>query len=275
MRIVTWNMNHRLRSVNARKQAWDFLRDGLKADLALVQEAVPPPEYQNRVYCPIDETHPGYNWGSAVVSFRPQLELQAPERIGLNSCYLTPCSAGQLPDSHPGGCAVAHVLDRNRKLRLTAVSVYGQYEMRPGTNVGDAGPRLHRMSSDLTSLFVGRQRPVVLAGDWNITTQGTTSKENEASAVFARLRAWHLVDCIAHTRQTRTPLSECDCPDGDACSHVQTFRSANKRVTTRPQWDYVFASEKLIPNLKCRVVNDDEAVWALSDHCPICVEIDC
>lgn len=42
MRAVTWNMNHWQRSAEARDLAWAYLREELHADVALVQEAVPP-----------------------------------------------------------------------------------------------------------------------------------------------------------------------------------------------------------------------------------------
>jgi exonuclease III len=131
------------------------------------------------------------------------------------------------------------------------------------------------MLSDLTSVLASRKVPVVLAGDLNITTQGAKSPDNEAAAVFARLRAWGLVDCIAHSPKGRPERTKCDCLDGDACCHVQTYRHNNRAGACRPQLDYAFVSERLLPRLKdCRVV-DEEAAWALSDHCPILLDVDC
>jgi len=69
MRIVSWNMNRLGRSGTNHVQAWEYLRDGLRADLALVQEASPPDAFGPRVYNPIDEKR--YNWGSAVVALNP------------------------------------------------------------------------------------------------------------------------------------------------------------------------------------------------------------
>ena len=59
-----------------------------------------------------------------------------------------------------------------------------------------------------------------------------------------------------------------------SCSHVQTFR-LNNRVDSRPtQLDYMFVSKSLVPRLQdCRVIQDASA-WALSDHCPIAIELD-
>jgi hypothetical protein len=105
----------------ARARAWQYLRDGLRADLALVQEASPP-EIFDQVYRPIDQNR--YRWGSAVVALRPGLKLRERPRVPLANCYLTPVSGDELPDSHPGACAVADVLDGENERQFTAVSLY-------------------------------------------------------------------------------------------------------------------------------------------------------
>ena len=102
MRIVSWNMNYwQARKTHAR--AWDYLRDELRADLALVQEAVPP-ESVAAVYRPINGDSPQLNWGSAVVLFNPTLQLRPRPRIPLAECYLVPAKGDALPDSHPVLC---------------------------------------------------------------------------------------------------------------------------------------------------------------------------
>lgn len=79
MRVVSWNMNHCMRSSHARTQAWEYLRDELRADLALVQETLPPKAFKS-VYRAIDENNPRLNWGSAVVALRPEVSLHARTR---------------------------------------------------------------------------------------------------------------------------------------------------------------------------------------------------
>jgi hypothetical protein len=119
--------------------------------------------------------------------------LRAPKHVPLDRCYLTPCAAGELPDSHPGGSAVAHVLDQKQNVLLTVASLYGQWEMRPGSKDMDATPRLHRMLSDLTSVFANSKIPIVLGGDWNISTQGAKSQETKrppCSLDFVRGDSW-------------------------------------------------------------------------------------
>jgi hypothetical protein len=85
MRVVSWNMNHCLRSHDARRRAWDYLRDELRADLAFVQEASPPEAFTS-VFRPIDATYPQLAWGSAVISFRPDLVLKGRPRVPLADC---------------------------------------------------------------------------------------------------------------------------------------------------------------------------------------------
>lgn len=273
MRIVSWNMNHALRSVQARKDAWTFLREELRADLVLAQEASPSPG-SNAVYRAIDDNNPNYRWGSAIVALNPALGLKARTRIAAPDCYSRAPEADELPDTHPGACAVADVLGEGGRRLFTAISLYGSLEMMPGGRSSYGGPRLHRILSDLTGvLAVAHRHPVVLGGDFNVSTQGEESQENEAAAVFARLRAWDMVDCIARTRADRPRLSSCACPDGDACSHVQTFRSGNRADSWAKQLDYAFVSEPVSSSLsECRVIHD-AAAWELSDHCPILLEL--
>ena len=126
MRIVSWNMNYCMRSVAARSRAWEYLRDGLRADVALVQEAVPS-EGLTRVFHPIDQSHSRYRWGSAVVAFRSDLSVRERPRVPLADCRMKPVTGNQLPDSHPGACAVADVMDARGRSRFSAISLYGQW----------------------------------------------------------------------------------------------------------------------------------------------------
>lgn len=274
MKIVSWNMNRLARSRENHTKAWEYLRDKLGADVALVQEASPPEGFGPRVYRPIDEAR--YNWGSAVVALRGDVVLRERPRLPLASCYLDPPTGDQLPDSHPGACAVADVLDASGKVRFTAISLYGQWEVMADGTTMDACARLHRMLSDLTGVLLpSRRRPVVLAGDLNISTQWSRPAKTKANveAAFARIRALGLVDCVA-TRAGRSPLPACSCGQGDACSHVQTFRSQNRVDSDPTQLDYAFVSEAIVSTVtECKVVQTDVA-WQFSDHCPIVVDID-
>lgn len=143
MRIVSWNMNHCRRSATKRREAWDFLSEKLHADLVLAQEASPPPQFKS-VYRPIDNRDPHYKWGSAVVALHPDLILKARTWVPTPDCYRRAPKPGELPDSHPGACAVADVQTKSGQRLFTAISLYGQWEMMPGGNDMYACARVHR-----------------------------------------------------------------------------------------------------------------------------------
>jgi hypothetical protein len=260
-------MHHKSESPENRALAWVYLRDGLKADIALLQEAAPPGHYQ-QVYKEIDRKK--YNWGSAVVSFQSGLTLRGRTRVPLADCYLTALTGDALPDSHPGACAVADVCADGR-VCFTAVSLYGQWEALPNGQSYSCA-RVHRMLSDLTGVFASKGTPVILAGDLNTTTQGAASAVNLATPVFGRLEAWGLVDCVWYTRDSRPRLVNCTCPTPQDCSHVRTYKHNRREDSDPTQWDYAFISKSLVHDLRCRVADEPDA-WALSDHCPIVLDV--
>lgn len=265
MRIVSWNMNRRGTSAARHNEAWDYLATELKPDIALVQEADPPTHPPSPVYQPIGSNP--YNWGSAVVALNPTATLEPWTRVPLAQSLFEALPPHHLADSHPGASAVADVRMGDRVV-LTVASIYGQWEMMPGGKDFHAGPRLHRILSDLTSVFSGPRRPpLVVAGDFNVTTQGMRTTDNEASAVFARLRGLGLADCLAATRDSRQRLAGCECAAGADCAHVKTFR-------TGAQLDYVFASSALLPSVTRCATEGTARAWGLSDHCPIVLELD-
>ena len=107
MRVVSWNMNRLGRSESHHRDAWDYLKRELKADVVLAQEASPPKDLAATVYRPIDERR--YNWGSAVVALRPNLTLHPRPRVPLEQTLFAVVAPNELPDSHPGASAVADV----------------------------------------------------------------------------------------------------------------------------------------------------------------------
>jgi endonuclease/exonuclease/phosphatase family metal-dependent hydrolase len=163
---------------------------------------------------------------------------------------------------------------------FTAVSLYGQWEMIGGDDNYFACSRVHRILSDLTGpLSRSRQEPLLIAGDFNLTTQLDADGRgydaaDRAQAAFARLSAWGMVDAIAHTHSTRAALPDCGCGRLEGCAHLQTYRHLLNSDSHPVQLDYAFISGGLIPALcACRVV-DDGAAWELSDHCPILLDLD-
>src|SRR6476646_6132221 len=78
LRVATWNLNHwqqPLLPIDTRHAAWDHLARELGAQVALVQEAVPPPDLpRERVM--YGELAGHRNWGSAVVALDARIAIE-------------------------------------------------------------------------------------------------------------------------------------------------------------------------------------------------------
>jgi len=257
--IALWNMSHWQKSVQERADAWQWL-EGTGADIALVQEAVPPSSLSKVVYKEIGNGRP---WGSAVVGFSCAVTAITECKGRYNS---------QPVDLHrtvPGSVAVASAVVEGRT--MTFVSMYGVIED------GYADTTVNRQLSDLVPLFdnPSASEALLLGGDLNITTQwvgGQTRYRAWEAVTLQRLSAFGLRDVLDRLRPDG-PLEGCDCLD-EICRHIHTQRHAR---SARPwQNDYVFASEGLLAGsrLKRAEVVDDEGLRRLSGHMPMLVELD-
>ena len=235
-RFATWNVNASQRTAEQRSRAWEYL-DNLGLDAACLQETFAPPSGYRATYAPAVER----TWGTAIVVWRGVDLRPAPIQEGVT-----------VP-----GTAVTALLAKPGGAPITLVSVYGLIQRR-ANGVGYAVPSVHGVLNDLTAtLDVGRSTQAVLvAGDLNISPQIPEPDTAAHEAVIARIKAFGLIDCLATTH------------DG----FVRTHRHRNNPLSKAYQDDWVFASPTL------RVIScdayDDEAAWALSDHCPVVVELD-
>lgn len=262
MRVVVWNMSHWLRSEEQRQLGWSVLREELKADVALLQETVPPEPYADQaVYRPIGGTRP---WGSAVVGITVDVTKVEDAKGRVNS------GPRSILVTQPGTVAVASAEVNGSP--LTFISIYGLIED------GYADTTVNRQLSDLAPLFDDPRHEgrIVLGGDLNITTQWAGGQAHYAlweAATFERIRAFGLVDCLDVHREDG-PLEDCGCEHGDRCRHIQTQVHAS---SSRPwQNDYLFASAELTRDVlaKAWVHVDSEAVRALGDHFPLVADLD-
>ena len=165
LRVATWNLNHwrqPLLPVDTRRGAWAHLAEGIGAQVALVQEAVPPVDMprDRAVY---GEIAGHRNWGSAVVALDPAVTIEPIRSVR------TPWSKRRylLDAAHPGSTAVARVTVAGLQ-PITLVSVYGVLD-------GSALASMHRVVADLLPLFDSPDGArVILGGDLNVTqtTQG-------------------------------------------------------------------------------------------------------
>jgi hypothetical protein len=264
-------MDYWRRSVALREQAWDFLQRVVRPDVALLQEA----EATGRGSCTVfreggirdDRRQPPRDlaWGSAIVSYGPALR-SVTEVVGPYS--KAPIA---LHRSFPGTVAIAEVLG---EVPFIVVSAYGLIDH------GYADTTMHRVLSDLTPLIDQRRgRGIIVAGDFNITTQWSAKHKSflrgrhedclrRDQNLFARFEALGLRNVAVRTKPG--PLEGCDCHAGPECRHVQTQR--HERSEFPWQNDYFFISEDLLAQPHTVEILDQEDAWKLSGHCPIVVE---
>ena len=249
VRVATWNMNHWRRSDGERAAGWKFLRD-LELDLALVQEAVPPPDVT--VVARSGGIGPTRHWGSAVVSYAGGLAEITSVRSPFGKAVLDLCQ------TFPGSVAVAH--DRGDHPTVF-VSVYGVLD------AGYAITTMHRILSDLTPLLdspLGKR--VILGGDLNASTQLPGKDRARHRNLFERFMTLGLIDLLGLTADERPPLQDCPCEDVP-CRHVRTQRHSRSAVPWHN--DYLFATKPLADRLvTCEPLTQPDP-WHLSDHCPV------
>jgi hypothetical protein len=255
VRVAVWNLGWN-RTKAQLQMMWSILRDEIRADVALLQEAVRPVDAHS-VWHPIDRgPRRGRRWGSAVVGFTVEVEEVTMAQGRANS------ASQLLGRTWPGSVAVAKT--GAGQPALTFVSLYGLID------AGYADTTVNRQLSDLTPLFddPAHEKRLVLGGDLNITTQWTGSDKRYGiweAVTLKRIAAFGLVDCLDLLRPPGL-LEGCACSDGDRCRHIQTQRH---HWSTRPwQNDYLFASAALTSEniLKQAHVHDSDAIRALGDH---------
>ncbi|MDQ3525064.1 MAG: endonuclease/exonuclease/phosphatase family protein, partial [Chloroflexota bacterium] len=257
LRLVTWNLNHwrqPLLPVDTRRAAWDYLRADLQADVALVQEAVPPLGFDRgrAVYGEIA----GYrNWGSAVVALAPAVTVEPVRSVRARWSR----RRFLLANTHPGSVAVARLCAPDIQ-PITLVSVYGVLD-------GSSVSTMLRVIADLVPLFDSPDGArVILGGDLNVSRSTADPVSLARSeAVLAAVRALGLVE--AKSLVVEPPLSTKDCPCGleDACGHVATWGSI--------ELDHLFVTPSLATQVT-KVTVDPSAVEAgLSDHVPLSLEL--
>ncbi|MGH9197762.1 MAG: hypothetical protein ACRD1T_18715, partial [Acidimicrobiia bacterium] len=250
LRVGSWNMGQGFRPRGSPKATWAYL-DALGLDFALVQEAVAPkdrPEVvRKRIY-------PKKRWGSGIVNYT-DFELSPIPAVPLGDRR----SQSELQESHPGAVTVADVRLPGDIL-LTLISIYGVLDLPLRNGMRYSVTSVHRMLSDLTpilDLARSRVRRVIMGGDLNITPQIPPPDSERHQLVIDRIKAFGFVDCLGESHN----------------DFVRTHRHLDKKESPPYQDDWIFMS----PNLKlssCEALNEDEAAWALSDHCPVVAEFE-
>lgn len=137
LRVAVWNMNHWRQSswpVDTRAAAWEHLTSYLGADVALLQETVPPRTVDRHkvVYREIAGHRP---WGSAVAVFRNAATIEEVWAVR------TPHSRRRftLTNTFPGSVAIAQVTIEGIA-PITFVSLYNVIDVYAQTTLDRSRP---------------------------------------------------------------------------------------------------------------------------------------
>jgi len=272
LHLISWN-------ICQRDRPWYELAAAPELDVALLQEAKPPPADVNcEVFPPRDAdawTMPGYKkpFRTAVARFSDRVSVR-----DLPTTDLPSSTAKVLGVSYPGTLAVAEVEHGGES--LTCISVYCPWQhtisdtTRPWI-IADASA--HRLISDISALIATQHgHRIIVAGDFNLLRGygegGSAYWANRYATVFDRMRALglHCVGPEAPNGRQAEPWPQ-ELPKDS--KNVPTFHSSRQTPTSAArQLDYVFASDSVARRVRVRAMNEPEH-WGPSDHCRIAIEI--
>jgi hypothetical protein len=268
LKIITWNLAHR-------EKSWRFLI-GTDADVALVQEAAPPPpEVEQRIgvdSAPWKTAGAGcYRpWRTAVVKLSDRVNLEWLEPKGIADAQ-----PGELAVSRLGTLAVA-ILTPPTGEPLIVASMYAPWEkshakIRSSEIYADAS--VHRVISDLSTVIPSkREHRILAAGDLNILygygEHGDALWASRYDTVFKRMAALGLsfVGPQAPNGRCAEPWPK-ELPSSS--SNVPTYYTSHQTsASATRQLDFVFASNSLTEHLRVSALNGPDE-WGPSDHCRV------
>lgn len=276
MRVVSWNLNRATWNSRRRcatgdehaRRAWTEIAE-LGADVALVQEAPPPPPDLER---PATGTIP------AGVEPEDWRSLPGPRRWWSTAIASWDLPVAPIEDearhplavTHKGAYAAGFVPWRGG--RLIVVSVYALWDYdwihKDGGKPVYSETSLHRTLSDLTPILDVHRNglSVVIGGDLNASTQFGEPARSAYRVVHDRLSSLGLQNISV--RPADDVLDGCPCVD-DPCRHIRSLEG------TRPfQDDYIYASADVAATARLMPVERTEGMEFVSDHFPVVIETD-
>ena len=298
--LVSWN-------IATRHEPWrQLLR--MDADIALLQEATPPPDDVARLRDatlpvadhpgPLD-TGPQESWdsqwwnaeGAGTLYDRWPMVVRLSDRVDIEWFrQVGPVwqpAGDEIAVSGIGTIAAARVTPRDGSIEpFIAVSMYARWigshpSVKTAWSFGYADSSVHRIISDLSS-FIGHENPrthrILASGDLNIAHgygDGGSPPYWEARyrAVFERMKAIGLEFMgpqAPNGRQAKTRATH-EPPDS---RNVVTYYlpGKNPETASNNQLDYVFASRGFHDNITVRAMNSVEE-WGASDHCRVLIKV--
>lgn len=252
--IGTWNMDHWKRSRCQRKKAWEYLQTESNTDVMLLQESVPPQDWDERQF--VHREIAGHRpWGSSVVAFSEKIRVKEIDAVR------TPFGPKRFSmlGTFPGSVIVTQV-EVPEIGAITCVSIYGLIDVYAQTT-------MHRIVADLIPLFDSKfGKHVVLGGDFNITSACGTRNVPELTrykAIFHSVESLGLVNLAETAKILPESISDCLC-SRDKCIHIPTHHKA--------QIDWIYATPKLAHMCERLRVDDSVITDELSDHASLIAE---
>lgn len=236
MKVVTWNMKW-----GGREGTWKYLVDEISPDLAFLQEARPPSEFEDESLIYRRVPADNYQWGSAIYS--PKLPV-------------TECTIPGLE-----GWVVAGEMTLPNGMEVVVVSIHAS--LTAGPKQGNVFPNLDNLfRRDLKPLL--EKREFILGGDLNASRLIYQNYPNAyPTDVHGEFFDWiesnGFVNCH---KKVYT---------GETYSEEQTVFTPQTK--TPYQNDYLFVSKGLSPFVtSCYGLKNDETLkW--SDHIPVVLEL--
>ena len=266
---ATWQGRRRFASSAAHAAAaWEEL-GSLDVDVALLQEATPPPS---------DLTRPPTGTRPVGVDREAWRSLPGPARWWCSAVavwnvdLLAPSDEDRsepLYVSQKGAYAGGVVTMNDSAVVVASVYALWDYGWLPrGTKPRYAHTSLHRAISDLTPVLdsAAHGMPVIVGGDFNTSSQFPSPHREAFRTVHERLTGLGLHN--VSLRPEDQLLAGCPCDD-EPCRHLQTYEGAIPY-----QDDYLYMSEDLVRRTRLVQMERTEAVQAVSDHFPLIVEVD-
>lgn len=266
VKLVCWNMA-------GKRASWEFLL-GCDAEVALLQEAVTPPDdVAGRVEV---DPAPFLDARGHRISRATAVKLSD----GVEVEWLTPvpiadAQAGDFVVSHPGSIAAA-IITAPGVERFVAASICAAYEKsHPPTSWNIVDASVHRIISDL-SLFIGRQRGhrIVAAGDVTIW-HGYGKNEywkRRYDTVFDRMEAIGLPFVGPQYPNGRQADPWPGWLPQDSLNVPTYYNIGSSPAKANNQLDYAFASEGMAESVTVRALNEVDE-WGPSDHCRLEIEV--
>ena len=265
VKMVCWNIAHR-------HAAWRFLL-GCDADVALLQEAVSPPDdVAGQVEvdpAPFHDADGNRISRAAVVKLSHRVQVEWLEPVPIHEAR-----GGDFVESQPGSIAAAIISTPDDGVRpFVAASIcadYARVQRCMGKNNRVVDAPLHRVISDL-SLLIGHvtRHRIVVAGDLTIWRgYGSPSWKRRNDTVFDRMEAIGLPlvgPRHPHGRQadpwpTWLPKDSLNVPT--------YYNIGTSPAEAANQLDYVFASKSMADSVEVKALNGVKE-WGPSDHCRI------